>query len=213
MKTIAVVLYPGVEPIDLAVVGVLSMAKRIVGDLAYYTVSEHGGAVALQNGLTVQADHAFATAPHADVVVVTGGPGWSEQSHNPAMLAFVRRCAEGGTIVGSVCTGAMVLAAAGVLSGRQATTKYEVVAPETSPLAVLRERFGVDARPAWVVDEGAVVTGGGVTLGIDTTLYLLQRLFGESAANETARIMEYGAAWQANRARLPALLNPAPVAA
>ena len=207
MKTIAVVLYEGVEPIDLAVVGVLSMAKRIVDDLAYYTVSENGGAVMLQNGLVVQADHAFSTAPPADIIVVTGGPGWDAQSRNPAMLAFLRKRADEGEVVGSVCTGAMILAAAGVLSGKRATTKYEVVPPENSPLVSLRERYGVDATPAWIVDEGSVFTGGGVTLGIDTTLYVLQRLFGEAAANETARIMEYGAAWQANRARLPAILG------
>lgn len=209
MKTIAVVLYSGVEPIDLAVVGVLSMARRIVDDLAYYTVSESGGAVTLQNGLVVQADHAFASAPPADVVIVTGGPGWDHQTRNPAMLDFLRERVDGGEIVGSVCTGAMILAAAGMLSGKQATTKYEVVPPEHSPLASLRERFGVEAEPAWIVDEGAVFTGGGVTLGIDTTLYLLQRLFGETAANETARIMEYGAAWRSNQARLPAIAHRA----
>ena len=204
---IAVVLYEAVEPIDLAVVGVLSMARRVADQLQYFTVAEHGGNVTLQNGLTVHADHSFKTAPAADVVIVAGGPGWKRQSDNLAMIAFLRRRKENGEILASVCTGSMILAAAGLLDGRRATTKYEVVPPETSPLAELGDRFGISCAPALVVDEGDLVTGGGVTLGIDTTLYLLQRFLGDNVAQETARIMEYQAAWQANRERLPVLVT------
>jgi transcriptional regulator GlxA family with amidase domain len=202
---VAVVLYPKVEPIDLAVVGVLSMAKRVTEQLEYFTVAEHGGTVELQNGLTVQVDYSFERAPRADVIIVTGGPGWTEQVANPRMHAFLKERAESGDVVASVCTGALVLGAAGLLDGKQATTKYQVVPPEENPLHVLAESFGARTTPALVVDEGAIVTGGGVTLGIDTTLYLLERFLGENVANETARIMEYTFAWKANRARLPVI--------
>jgi transcriptional regulator GlxA family with amidase domain len=204
---VAVVLYDAVEPIDLAVVGVLSMAKRVTDQLDYFTVAEHGGTVNLQNGLKVQADHSFDTAPAADVVIVTGGPGWKKQTDNPAMSAFLRARMDKSETVASVCTGAMILAAAGVLDGKRATTKFEVVPPEQSSLDELSEKFGVEATAALVVDERNVVTGGGVTLGIDTTLYLLQRFLGKDVAQETARIMEYQAAWEANQKRLPVLLS------
>lgn len=204
---VAVVLYEAVEPIDLAVVGVLSMARRVTDQLEYFTVAEGGGVVTLQNGLKVQADHSFETAPQADVVIVTGGPGWQRQAENPAMTGFLRKRTGDTGIVASVCTGAMILAAAGVLEGRRATTKFEVVTPEKSPLAELGDRFGVESTAALVVDEGNVVTGGGVTLGIDTTLYLLQRLLGNEVAQETARIMEYRAGWEANQKRLPVLVS------
>ena len=77
---IAVVLYEGVEPIDLGVVGVLSMAKRVTSGLEYFTVSEFGGVVSLQNGLEVLTDYNFHDVPWADVFIVTGGPG-----QDPAM--------------------------------------------------------------------------------------------------------------------------------
>lgn len=200
---VAVILYAAVEPVDLAVVGVLSMAKRITDKLEYFTVSETGGVVTLQNGLKVLTDYSFDNAPEADLVIVTGGPGWTAQADNPAMLDFLRDRAAANECVSSVCTGAMILGAAGLLDGKTATTKFEVVPPEKSPLTVLGERFGIDSTAALVVDEDDVVTGGGVTLGIDTTLYLLQRFLGEGVALETARIMEYGASWDANQKRLP----------
>ncbi|AUT64903.1 DJ-1/PfpI family protein [Paraburkholderia terrae] len=200
---VAVVLYEAVEPVDLAVVGVLSMAKRITDDLEYFTVAETEGPVVLQNGLTVHADYAFANAPAVDVVIVTGGPGWTRQTNNKSMLGFLRSRAAENECIASVCTGAMILAAAGLLDGKPATTKSQVAPPEISPLSVLSERFGIDSSEALVIDAGNIVTGGGVTLGIDTTLYLLARYLGEDVASETARIMEYKAARQANMDRLP----------
>ena len=203
---IAVVLYDAVEPIDLAVVGVLSMAMRVTNQLEYFTVAQSDRAVIFQNGLKVLPDHSFDTAPAADVIIVTGGPGWKRQADNHAMTDFLRKCMASTEIMASVCTGSMILAASGLLNGRRATTKFEVVAPENSPLSELRDRFGVESTAALVVDEGDIVTGGGVTLGIDTTLYLLERVLGRKVAQETARIMEYAAAWEANRKRLPTLV-------
>jgi transcriptional regulator GlxA family with amidase domain len=88
------------------------------------------------------------------------------------------------------------------LDGHAATTKVEVVDPEVAPLSELSARYPkVDARRALVVDEATVVTGGGVTLCVDTALHLLERRFGKEKVDEVARIMEYGAARRANRAR------------
>jgi len=198
----AILLYPGVEPIDLATFGVLSMARRVAPQIAMFTVAREAGVVELANGLKVVADHGYADAPDADVLIVTGGPGWQDAAHCAATLAFVRAWPARG-VTASVCTGAMILAAAGVLDGHAATTKQEVIGAEVSPLAVLRERHPrVEAVGALVVDDGRVVTGGGVTLCIDAMLYLIERFVGVDAARETARILEYTAARDANRARL-----------
>jgi transcriptional regulator GlxA family with amidase domain len=103
----------------------------------------------------------------------------------------------------------MILAATGLLDGKPATTKREVIGAERSPLALLAERHpAVKAVDARLVDCGAVLTGGGVSLCIDMTLHLLARFEGEEAARETARILEYGAALAANEARLPAVKMP-----
>ena len=200
--------YEGVEPIDLAAIGVISMAKRIIPELSYQIVALRNEPVELSNGLRVLPNARFDEVAQVDVLMVPGGPGWRAASQDRETLAFIRRvAAPAAATVCSVCTGAMILAAAGTLDGLHATTKTEVVAPEASPLLELRGRYpNVHAQAALLVDNGAVITGGGVSLCIDTTLHLLQRRFGRPAAEEVARILEYSAAWQAN-SRRPAVIR------
>jgi transcriptional regulator GlxA family with amidase domain len=96
----------------------------------------------------------------------------------------------------------MILGASGVLDGRLATTRRHAVGAESvAPLELLGRRGAVRTTVASVVDAG-VVTGGGVSLAIDTTLYLLGRLYGEDAATVIAQAMEYDRAYAANRAAL-----------
>jgi transcriptional regulator GlxA family with amidase domain len=201
-------IYDGVEPIDLATFGVLSMARRIAPAISICTIAPHAGSVALANGLNVTADFGIDNAPDCDVVIVTGGPGWTAQAKAPATLDYVRRV-HASSRIASVCTGAMILAASGALDGGPATTKIEVVPGETPPIAVMRETCpAIDVREAMLVERpDGVVTGGGVTLCIDTTLYLLSQLLGEHVADETARIMEYSRAWRANREAFAPVLS------
>jgi transcriptional regulator GlxA family with amidase domain len=198
-----VFIYEGVEPIDLAVIGVLSMARRIAPQIEICSIAPKPGIIGLANGLKVVADFGIDGAPPCDIVIVTGGPGWSEQAKSPATLDFIRRVHGSGKIA-SVCTGGMILAASGILDGLAATTKREVVPPETSPLSAMRASYPrIDARDATLADSGSVVTGGGVTLCIDTTLYLLSKMLGDDVADETARIMEYTRARRVNRDEFP----------
>jgi transcriptional regulator GlxA family with amidase domain len=191
-------IYDGVEPIDLATFGVLSMARRIAPQIDIVTIAPRSGTVLLANGLKVFADYGVDDAPDCEWVIVTGGPGWAEQAKATATLDYLRTAAANGK-VGSVCTGAMILAAAGILEGRAATTKVEVVPPEISPLEVMRSKYPrVNAREASLVDCGAVVTGGGVSLCIDTTLHLVERSLGAEVASEVTRIIEYRRARRAN---------------
>jgi len=192
-------IYPGVEPIDLATYGVLSMARRIAPQIEICTIAPQAGAVELANGLNVIADFGIDRPPTCDLVIVTGGPGWSAQANAPATLDYIRSVHASGRIA-SVCTGGMILAASGILDGASATTKREVAPPEPSPLEVMRATYpAIDVREAMLVDTGTVVTGGGVSLCIDTTLHLLASLLGPEVAAETARILEYSRAWRANR--------------
>jgi transcriptional regulator GlxA family with amidase domain len=200
---VAVLLYEGTEPIDLATYGVFSMARRIVPAIELFTVAEHAGVVKLANGLKVIADYAYQDAPAADVLIITGGPGWQAQVQNAATLDFLRQ-RSGAEALAAVCTGGMILAASGLLDGLNATTKREITGAEISPLALLRERHpAITAVDARVVDCGRLLSGGGVTLCIDMALHLLERFHGAGVAEETARILEYTAARAANAARLP----------
>ena len=194
-------LYPGVEPIDLATVGVLSMARRVLTQIEYLTVANKAETVPMSNGLRVMADVSFADAPQLDVIIVPGGPGWVKACDDKTILDYLSRTAEHAKIV-SVCTGAMILAAAGLLENRRATTKREIVAGEERPLDVLARRVSIEAVEARIVDDGDIITGGGVSLGHDLTLYLIERFVGEAAARETARILEYGRAYAANGAEM-----------
>jgi transcriptional regulator GlxA family with amidase domain len=186
-------IYDGVEPIDLATFGVLSMARRVAPEIAVCTIAPRAGPVALANGLKVTADFGIDDAPSCDLVIVTGGPGWTAQAQTPATLEYIRRV-HASQRVASVCTGGMILAASGILNDGPATTKREVVPPETSPIEVMRATYPrIDVRETMLVDAGTVVTGGGVSLCIDTTLYLIASMLGQHVADETAR------AWRANR--------------
>lgn len=204
----AVFIYDGVEPVDLATYGVLSMARRIAPEISMFTVAPQAGVVRMSNGLRVIADHGVNDCPPSDALIVTGGPGWAAQTESEETLAFVRRYAAGRVVAG-VCTGGMILAASGILDGCKATTKREIAGAEISPIQIMRERHPlIDVtESASLVDCGHVVTGGGVTLGIDATLHLVARLIGEDVANETARIMEYSRAWRANRDALPVIVQ------
>jgi transcriptional regulator GlxA family with amidase domain len=107
-----------------------------------------------------------------------------------------------------VCTGGMIVGAAGLLAGRPATTKREIVDGETRPLDLLAQRHpDVRVLEARVVDTGSILTGGGVSLGIDMTLHLIGRFVDRKIAEETARILEYRHAWEANGTALPDIIE------
>lgn len=200
---IGVVLYHGVEPIDLGgTAGVVSMASRILPNLGCVLIAERAGPVRLAGGVTVIAEADFETAPPCDVYVVCGGPGWRDQVVNAAMLAFLR--ARPRRELASVCTGALILAAAGTLDGLRATTRRMAVGAETASPLVEMTRLASAARPepALVVEDGAIVTSGGVSLAIDGTLYLIGRLYGDDARDAVARLIEYDRAYAANEEAL-----------
>ena len=144
-----------------------------------------------------------------DALIVTGGPGLGRAVREPPRRWSSSAAVHSDRVVAGVCTGGMILAAAGILDGHRATTKREIAGAEVPPVRLMRERHPLIevTESASLVDCGRVVTGGGVTLGIDATLHLLARLLGEDVAIETARIMEYTRAWRANREALPVIVQ------
>ncbi len=200
---IGIVVYDGVEPIDIGgTVGVISMATRLLPALKYVVIAERKGPVRLASGLTILADSYFTGAPDCDIYIVTGGPGWRDQTASAAMLEFLGR--KPASELASVCTGALILAASGRLAGRTATTRRNAVGSETeAPLDLLNKGGHLHAtKAAALVDDRGTVTSGGVSLAIDGTLYVLGRLYGEEICQEVASIIEYDRAYAANREAL-----------
>lgn len=135
-------------------------------------------------GTRVQADYTLDDAPAADVIVVPGGFGTRTAVDDRRLTEFVAKSAERARLVTSVCTGAFVLHAAGLLSGRRATTHWS----SRERLAALGDVTLEEAR--WVHD-GNVVTAAGVSAGIDMALYVVGQLTSPEEARKVQRFMEY----------------------
>ncbi len=137
-------------------------------------------------GLWLKPDASFDDCPQLDVICVPGGFGINALMADETTLAFVRRQAEGARFVTSVCTGALVLGAAGLLKGKRATTHWA-----SHHLLATLGAIPVQAR---VVRDGRLVTGGGVTAGIDFALTLLAELAGREVAEAIELNLEYAPA-------------------
>lgn len=199
-------IYRDVEPIDIGgTVDAVAMVRRVLPAVASVVIAREAGPMRLAGGLTVMADHAVDTTPRCDAVIACGGPGWPAAAADPVLRGYLRRLQPTG--VASVCTGAMILAGADVLDGRRATTGRHPVGQEAdAPLHLLGRNGAIRPQPAAVV--AGVVTGGGVSLAIDATLYLLGRLYGTAAAVEVARVIGYDRAYAANRTVPPLIVEP-----
>jgi transcriptional regulator GlxA family with amidase domain len=149
-------------------------------------LAEGSGAVRCRKGLRVLPDAVLADAPSLDVVVVPGGRGARHAMTSEALLRWVRGQSARGALVTSVCTGALVLAAAGLLDGRAATTHW--AAYDELRAAARDVELRTDER---FVDEGPIVTSAGVSAGIDMALHLVARLQSPDRAREVRREIQY----------------------
>jgi transcriptional regulator GlxA family with amidase domain len=129
--------------------------------------------------------HSFADAPRIDLLLVPGGFGTRPLLQDAEVIDWIRRSAASARLTASVCTGALLLARAGLLDGRRATTHWG----SFGLLASLGRDITVD-REARFVDDG-VLTSAGVASGMDLALHVVERLFGRAVADETARYIEY----------------------
>jgi len=186
----AIVLFDGFDNLDaIGPFEVFSHAATFGADLdvGLYTL-ESRDVVTSSHGLRVEPDGELPASP--DLVVVPGG-GWGDgaedgaraEADRGAIPAAVADRQASGAMVASVCTGGMLLAAAGLTDGRPAVTHH-------GALADLRAS-GAEVVDARVVDDGDLVTAGGVTSGIDLALHLVEREFGSEVHDRVATEMEY----------------------
>jgi cyclohexyl-isocyanide hydratase len=177
---VGLLLFPAMAQLDFT--GPYEVFARLP-DTQVHIVAQTADPVRTERGLTLVPTITCAQCPPLDVIVVPGGPGQQQLMPDDAVLGFLRRQAEGARYVTSVCTGALVLGAAGLLRGYRATTHWLSL-----PLLELFGAVPVDERV--VVDRNRV-TGGGVTAGIDFGLRLAAILHGQAIAQEIQLQMEY----------------------
>jgi transcriptional regulator GlxA family with amidase domain len=188
-RSVAILIFPDVEVLDFGgPFEVFSVTGRDRDPKPFRVrlVAEQPGPVLARNGLSVNPDHTLADCPPADLLLVPGGMGTRPLMHNATVVDWVRSRAAESELVLSVCTGALILGKAGLLDGLAATTHHGALdlLRQTAPTTDVREntRF---------VDNGRVITSGGIAAGIDMALHVVGRLLGADVAAETARYMEY----------------------
>jgi len=193
---VGILLFDGVEVLDFAgpyevfsrtrlTPGVESRRTEDSAPFHVFTIATGSDPVTATGGLRVLPDFETRAAPHIDLLVVPGGFGTRALLQDADVLTWIRQTAAGAHRVASVCTGALVLARAGLLAGRRATTHWGALAL----LAELDPTIRVEANLR-VVDDG-IVTSAGVSAGIDMALAIVETMHGRAIADETARYMDY----------------------
>jgi transcriptional regulator GlxA family with amidase domain len=192
--TIGIYLFDAVEVLDFAgPFEVFSTASRVASPdtpqagklFEVFTVARQPGTVRARGGLGVLPDFAFADHPAVDVLVVPGGIVAAELARRE-VIGWLARTADRCALTLSICTGAFLLGAAGLLDGRSATTHWEDIAD----LRAMFPSIAVRERVRWI-DEGRVMTSAGISAGIDLSLHAVERLAGRELAIRTARQMEF----------------------
>ena len=182
---VGVYIYEGVEELDWAgpweVLATWANGWPDDG-VTTFTITDTSDPVRCAHGVRVLGDHTWETAPAVDVLVIPGGDE-SGPAPDAALLDRLRSISERGGLVTSVCTGAFVLHAAGLLAGKPAATHWGSVER-------LRD-LGVDVRAERFVDAGDVVTSAGVSAGIDMALHLVARLHSTERARAIRRYIQY----------------------
>lgn len=177
---IVFVLFDNVTQLDFT--GPVQFLSRLPG-AKVHVVSKNGGAVTTDSGFSILPSSAFADCPPADILCVPGGHGVREAIADPAVVDFVRRQGDDAQWVTSVCTGAFILGAAGLLQSKRATCHWGYT--HLLPL------FGATHEGARVVRDGNLVTAGGVTSGIDFALELIAIIAGDAVSKTIQLALEY----------------------
>ncbi|GHG85307.1 DJ-1/PfpI family protein [Streptomyces lanatus] len=178
---IAMVLYDRFTALDI--IGPYEALSRLP-DAQVDFIAETAGPVRADTGfLAIMADKSLADVPHPDILVVPGGPGTLDQIENETLLEWLRTADTTSTWTTSVCTGSLLLAAAGLLEGRRATTHWLTLD--------FLAQYGAESTGERVVPDGKYITAAGVSSGIDMGLTLVGKIAGDEHAQAVQLLTEY----------------------
>ncbi len=198
MRKVGVVLFDDIEVLDFAgpfeVFSVCGLRTSATPPFHVFTVAERA-TISARNKLIVTPTYQFQNCPQADIVVVPGGGGYHsdgtpfgsrKEMDNVVMLDWIKEQNKKAELLLSVCTGSLILAKAGLLENLSATThkgavkQMQEIAPNTK----------LYPQERWV-DNGRIILSAGISAGIDMSLYVISKLLGKEAADETAKYMQY----------------------
>lgn len=188
-RRVAIVVFDGVEILDFCgpfEVFAVTGGRQNETPFQVVTVAEEMKPITARGGLSINPSHDFAGCPEADILLVPGGMGTRREMNNPRMLQWLKKRAENAELVLSVCSGALVLAKAGLLEGMTATTHHGAL----EELRNISSSIAIDCSQRFI-DNGRVIVAAGISAGIDMSLHVVARLLGGEQARETAGYMEY----------------------
>jgi transcriptional regulator GlxA family with amidase domain len=189
VTVIGVALFDGAEELDWAGPWevLAAWATQWPDDgVRVFTLAREDRVVTCAKGLRVLPDETWETAPPLDVLLYPGGRGTRAELRDDAVLEWMQGISRSGAVVASVCTGSLVLAAAGLLDGKPATTHWQSL----ELLPTLGKDIDVRSDDRFV-DNGQVITAAGVSAGIDMALHLVARLHSPGRAREVRRYIQY----------------------
>jgi len=203
---LGIYVFKDVEIVDFAAPhGVFSVARRFNPELEAFLIADAMRPVQAQAGFTVLPNYCFSDEPAMDAFLIPGGYGTRQELHNGRLHEYVRSLPQ-STLLTSVCTGSWIYGKMGLLDGLQATNRKEPDRVEQTPpgmtpidrLAQIAPKCRISR--ARVVDQGRIVTAGGITSGMEMGFHLLRRAgHDEKFISEVARVMEYSAAYDVYR--------------
>ena len=178
---IAILLYENMTALDA--IGPYEVLSRLPDAQVLFTAEMRGPVLTDTGFLKLMADYATSEVSDADLLLVPGGPGDEDVRKNAKLLDWIRVIHEGSRFTTSVCTGSLILGAAGLLKGLRATTHW-------TRRDVLRE-YGAEATGERLVEQGKIVTAAGVSAGIDMALHLVRKISGDDLAQGIQLGIEY----------------------
>jgi len=203
---LGIYVFKDVEVVDFAAPhGLFSVARRFDAELDAFLIADAMRPVQAQAGFTVLPNYSFQDRPAMDAFLIPGGYGTRQELHNERLHEFIRSRPE-ACLLTSVCTGSGIYGTMGLLDGLSATNRKEPDKVESAPpgmvpidrLAKIAPKAKISR--ARVVDNGRIITAGGITSGMEMGFHLLRRAgYEEKFISEVARVMEYSAAYEIYR--------------
>ena len=188
-RRVCIVIFDDVEVLDFCgpfEVFTVTGGRQGLTPFEVRVVAQENRAIKARGGLSVNPAYSFENCPQPDILLMPGGMGTRREMNNPGMLRWLRGNADGAELILSVCSGALVLAKAGLLNGLSATTHHGAL----DELRAIDPDIAVDGEKRFI-DNGRMIVSAGISAGIDMSLHVVARLLGKEQALETARYMEY----------------------